>query len=568
MQALTQRVAAALMQSPPPMSWDGGLGDSQGGPTSAGVEASAAIRLLTALFHVDREAFVMAVAGTGVGKGGSLPPESVAAVRRALAHSCPGVAELVSPSPVQQPQEQQFAHTDTVTSHTHHGQWASVAAPATVKIAIDDAKNESDSRGGKAMPVGISLPTPSVSVSKRITTEDSVKAMFNFARIGTGGDRSGFSRNESNGGDAMAGEMSSVSSFMLAQDSQQQLQQHQGEERRPLASVTLRDSGNAMQAAVVNTPLKDNENLLGSRPASAKPGMENIHVVASLAASNSNVSTQSPPLTAEREALEVARRLISGLSPGARSNQKVEALSSLRALADGEGVGGHVGFWPRYFGQVLTLLLDGAAAASTRAERRSSGGERPIGTPKSPSRRRALFRVKYLQGVRCLAARRGALFVGYTETVTERLVEIGAGDPCAVVRCEVEACMVDLVTVLDPPRFLAALTPLLFVGAEPDSCGSGGGAGQSGNEFVDSAETTGRDVLAQCVVLDALRALTPRLSSPCLLGALGAGPLMLGLGAALEGMDMEARRGAVMVFVEIYQARSFTCNVSAIQFFP
>lgn len=65
--------------------------------------------------------------------------------------------------------------------------------------------------------------------------------------------------------------------------------------------------------------------------------------------------------------------------------------------------------------------------------------------------------------------------------------------------------------------------------------------------------TTPEAVLIQCVVLGALQALTPRLSSPALLSALGAGPLLSGLESALSGRDLEARRRAVLALVEMYQ---------------
>ncbi|CAM9635734.1 unnamed protein product [Laminaria digitata] len=174
---------------------------------------------------------------------------------------------------------------------------------------------------------------------------------------------------------------------------------------------------------------------------------------------------------------ETARRLIAGLSPGARSHLRIEALVSLEGLADGVGAGGRPEFWPRYFGQVLMLLLEGATAGcggggaegvagrggGGGGERRGSGRGRGGSHADAYRRfdRRALIRMKHLQGVRCLVERRGELFLDSTEVVVGRLVEVGGSDPCYSVRAEAEACLADLASVLEPARFFAVLAPLL-----------------------------------------------------------------------------------------------------------
>lgn len=93
--------------------------------------------------------------------------------------------------------------------------------------------------------------------------------------------------------------------------------------------------------------------------------------------------------------------------------------------------------------------------------------------------------------------------------------------------------------------------------------GGGGGLGATTATAVAPAGTTAtlipEAVLVQCVALGALRALTACLPSPSLLDALGAGPLLRGVGSALGGQDLEARRRAVLVLVEMYQVGRWDC---------
>lgn len=247
---------------------------------------------------------------------------------------------------------------------------------------------------------------------------------------------------------------------------QQQQQQHQ--RRQPLAPLTPRDS-NTMLIPVAsdrsgNKNVGGNKNQLSSVKSthgqtSAEKGLGS-HYPPSVPTAPTGRPPQTPLPPAAvalidkiEDPAEAARRLISGLSPSARTHEKISALSSLRALAEGGGAGGHADFWPRYFGQVLNLLLEGATAAA------GGGGQGGMGS--SPSRKRAVLAAKHVQGVRCLVSRRGELFPGTTEVVVDRLVEIGGGG-CHAVRHEAEACLADLVAVLDPSRFLAVLIPLLL----------------------------------------------------------------------------------------------------------
>lgn len=542
MQALTQRVAAALVQSPPPAKWDGGLGDSDGGMTSAGAGTSAAIRLLTALFHVDREAFKTAVVSGGSGNGGNLSAESAAALNRALSHSCSAAVDFIWPSMSTIALSQQ-QRPRSVTAACHGGKRARVingsvkstavesVTPSTVHEELGSTESEKASCVGGKMPVSVSAAGH--------------RGLSDLAGSGSGRGPLGAGEGVKEGNDdgiGIEGDTATpvaVPSIFVPNTIQQRKQQ----ERPPLATVTPRHSENVAMHAFSGGNSDPNVKPLDldSRSATFKPDFRKEQGTGGSAVASKGI-TAPAPLTVERDMVEVGRRLIAGLSPGARSYQKVEALSSLRGLADGEGVGGCADFWPRYFGQVLTLLLDGAGSGSTTS----------AGKSKISSRRQAL-RVKNLQGVRCLVARRGSMFDDYTEMVVERLVEICGGNPCIIVRYEVEACLVDLVSVLDPSRFLAVLTSMLLADAKSHGLNERNGDVE---EFSGSSLMP-RSMLAQCVVLEALRALTPRLSTPHLLGALGAGPLMAGLEITLEGKDMEARKGTVMVFVEMYQVSSW-----------
>lgn len=566
LQSLTQRVAAALVQSPPPANWDGGLGDD--GPTSAGSAASAAIRLLTSLFRLDREAFAAASAG--------LQPESAVAVRRALSFcasppsSCSypvgeagGVAGDASP--------------EATGKRTEGDEVAAGAGGSPVRLsdavlqeqedgaAVTPAAGEGSGRAGfegevGSSPGGSEVRSPSPPPSPSPLPALAAAAAASPAASGTPVSSTSGSAFAYADGDETRGR-AEANSALFTPPPQQKPQ------RRPLAPVTPRDtngragerngrtaaggSGGAFSAHCgVGKP---NKNM-----SPAAPTPKGVHAAATppawrTPANSAKVNTE------ERKAADtaaVARGLITGLSRGARSHQKVEALSSLRRLADGEGAGGRPDFWPRYFGQVLMLLLEGAAAAGEGVD----GGGRSA----SPSRRRVLLRAKHLQGVRCLVARRGKLFPESTEVLVGRLVEIGAGagDAClAAVRSEAEACLADLAAVLDPARYLEVLTPLLALppagGAADEASAAGMGDGAAcagaGGELRNNVS-----MKTQCFVLGALRALTPRLSSPKLLGALSAGPLLSGLEAALGGRDLEARKRGVLALVEMYQVRPRT----------
>ena len=99
LQSLTQRVAVALIQSPPPpTSTTSSAGNRDGGGGGAGAGAAAATRLISALFRLDRDALGAATA--------RLPPESAAAVRRALLSDLRGAdaTALLTPSSLCSPQ--------------------------------------------------------------------------------------------------------------------------------------------------------------------------------------------------------------------------------------------------------------------------------------------------------------------------------------------------------------------------------------------------------------------------------------------------------------------------------
>eukprot|EP00903_Cladosiphon_okamuranus_P018792 g17287.t1 len=559
LQSLTKRVAAALVQSPPPANWDGGLGDN--GPTSAGSAASAAIRLLTALLRLDRDALAAAVVG--------LPPDSVMAVRRALsfchtpssspagkvgvgvsagnsseAKSC-GVVARAGGSSVRPPGPVLQEH---VLQEQEDGCYCAVVTPVAggsgrVGYGGEVVRGSGGIKERSPLSSPSSTPPPPPAAA--------AGAAANSAAIGTPATSTSISGNafsrdeegESRG--SGEGELASLTPPL----------QQQKPRRQPLAPVTPRDTNRQAGertgwAGCVGVLSAVGGKRTESAVSPAVPTGKGDHAAATPAsiAADPTIANSEERKTAEVAA--VAQRLISGLSRGARSHQKVEALSSLRRLADGEGVGGRPEFWPRYFGQVLMLLLEGAVAGDA-----GEGGS----LSSSPSRRRVLLRAKHLQGVRCLVARRGDLFTESAEFVVGRLVEVGAGagDACLAVGGEAEACLADLAGVLDPARYLEVLTPL--VALLPDNGGTGevataaadGGCGSGGRFAGEVSSQLSRK--RQCFVLGALRALTPRLSSPTLLRALGAGPLLTGLETALGGRDLEARKRAVLALVEMYQ---------------
>lgn len=586
LQSLTQRVAAALVQSPPPANWDGGLGED--GPTSAGSAASAAIRLLTALYRLDREA--LAVASTG------LPPESAAAVRRALSF-CRTASPFSSPAGPAAVVVVGASSSSKITVGQCESSAAASAAgsPAVASVASGNGRAAVDAAFVTPVPDGgrvgfgsevenvsggneRSSPPPSLASPPRsletqqppvtLVTSSAEEGLSLYSIPGRGG-LYGDMNGEENG---HVGAESVLYTPPLKHQHQKQ-KQRQKPHRQPLASVTPMDS-NRQPVEHSGGVVDETDKVLPlvQTPKRAVASAAAAPVLPTTPVSAVVVKTEEQKAV---EAVAVARKLIAGLSRGARSHQKVEALSSLRGLADGEGAGGRPDFWPRYFGQVLMLLLEGAATAPATAagadggdERGRSGG-RGGGLSSSPlSRRRALLRAKHLQGVRCLVARRGGLFPGFTEVVVGRLVEIGGGggrDPCLFVGCEAEACLADLVGVLDPARYLALLTLLLAPPSDDDGAATAAApsAAAAGEAAVRGACGGGDEdneppkkelsVDAQCVVLGALRELTPRLSSPGLLGALGAGPLLAGLEEALGGRDLEARKRAVLALVEMYQ---------------
>ena len=545
LQSLTQRIAAALIQSPPPANWDGGLGGD--GPTSAGPAASAGIRLLTALFRLDRDALAAASAG--------LPPDSAVAVRRALSFcrspspsSLPvgkaGVAGGASPETTAG-----VAESDVVAAG--EGSSPIRSSGAVLQEQEGGAAVTPLARGGGQVEFGGEVGRSPVGSEERSPYSSPVAvaatAVASPAARGTPVSSTPGSATLCGERDERRGRVEAKSALLTPPlHHHHHQQQQQKPQRQPLAPVTPRDT-NREAGERNGKPTKNNTS---PAPVSAR---KNLHAAAVTPAST--LVETAKPNTEERRAAEVAavaQRLIAGLSRGARSHQKVEALSSLRRLADGEGAGARPGFWPRYFGQVLVLLLEGAGAAPAGDSGGSGSGSGSLSS--SPSRRRVLLRAKHLQGVRCLVARRGELFPESTETVVGRLVEIGAsagGASCLAVRGEAEACLADLAGVLDPARYLEVLTPLLAFHGATGEATTTGAADDDRNALAELQSKV--SVKAQCFVLGALRALTPRLSSPTLLGALGAGPLLAGLETALSGRDLEARKRAVLALVEMYQ---------------
>lgn len=599
LQLLVQRVAAALVQSPPPVNWDGGVGggglrEEQGGTAAFSVGAAsaaacaAAVRLLVALFRLDRDAL-----GHAVGSA-NLTRESATAVQRALSCVCPEAAAVFSSSssssslgssraPSQQQQQQQRRAVAERAS--------GVGGVATADSLVEGVQAAATSAAtlsppGARIKVGGEVESASGADDRRSPTKTPAAVAAGVEKV-----RGSPSPRQA-----------------LRQNQEQQEQEQLRRPRQPLTPITPRDANNnkvydnggavsssasggkpkTTWTASSTTPGAQTARMAFLSPstaaAAASGASSSSSAISAIVASPTTTTTTTTTMmtTTEGETAEVARRLIAGLSPGARTHRLVEALSSLRGLADGgAGVGGRPEFWPRYFGQILMLLLEGAAtggAGSGRdgggaAARHGVGEGGRSGLSTKTSRRRAVLRVKHVQAVRCLVARRGSQFPGSTEVVVGRLVEVGGLDPCLLVQREAEACLADLVPVLDPSRFLAVLTPMLLVLLPPDAagddendegarflastadvrCGDGWGGNGSGGSVVLPPQNP---LTQRCVVLGALRALTPRLSSPALLGALGAGPLLAGLEAALSSWrDMEARRRAVLAVVEMYQVR-------------
>lgn len=618
LQSLTQRVAAALIQSPPPPNWDGRgssvggeRGDEHaGGTTGAGSApaAAASIRLIGALYRLDRDAFRVA--------SSSLPHESVAAVRRALFYCCsPDDAAAFLPSSTSSSAVGSRLHHRPATAveraddrdlvsaggrimnntkgedHVCSGKNEESSAAAAIETTPAGARSRSgmDEKKYLRKNRGSPISTPFGTARSEAAVLSDVASPSACSAAG-----SAFPLDEDTGGLRRVTSVGSLSPELAQR--QDQLQQQQRQPLAPITPQSINSSGDTLTTSEEETKKSCFSTKQQQPTAMWKTKVSSPSTSTSLTATT--VTTRPPSLlratvvttTAETEAAEVARRLIAGLTPGARLYKKVKALSSLRSLADGEGVAaGQAEFWPRYFGQVLMLLLEGAdSAAGVEGEGESTnqGGKK---YSSSSFRRRMLLRAKHVQGVRCLVGRRGALFPDSTEVVVGRLVEIGGKDPSLAVRYEAEACLTDLVAVLDPARYLATLIPLLLLEDHDDDadnhCAGGGWefrsketgnadadqpGGQGGGHGQPAAATSTTNwqgqqqhgdggcsgvLTQQCVVLGALRALTPRLSSPVLLGALGAGPLLAGLEAALGRRDLEARKRAVLALVEMYQVK-------------
>ncbi|CAM9618525.1 unnamed protein product, partial [Choristocarpus tenellus] len=264
-------------------------------------------------------------------------------------------------------------------------------------------------------------------------------------------------------------------------------------------------------------------------------------------------------LPQEEEGAEaVARKLIAGLSTSTTpTSRKVEALALLRDLASGKGVGGQAAFWPRYFGQVLMLLIEGASAHSADPVRHRHECKQSRLLGQQPPRRlsgRTILRIKYLQGVRCLIAGQPGLFPGATEVSVGRLLELGE-DWSKDVCLEAEAALGDLIPVLDPARFLAVLTPLLVLPSArgTENPGDGPLEGVRGLEREVELRRGMKQPVMHCAGLRTLVRLVPMLSSPILLGGLGAGMLVSALESAFLHQEMVARRCAVLAIVGMYE---------------
>lgn len=563
--ALTQRVAAALLQSPPPANWDGNIGgvgggagkrdDHQnqgsgsagggnggGGGVSAGAAYSAAVRVLAALFRLDREALLAA--------SGSLTSESAAAVRRALDRAVPdanSISAVVPGAPMpgssrQQQQEKQRGPPELSSSsgeviaaqtgaspgspHTCASAAGSPSAPSPVPSLPPSPANSSghDETAGdgavrspvacaavnplaaaaRSSPFLSSTPVGSPADSRLHEMESSGRERRHQHQLPPGmlvatpasgehpvssspgldsatpgscvGGRSEASVRDAGAcGSGIGSPRTDVALSTSLQQDQRQHKQQWEHERRPLAVLTPRDV-NTMVTPVSTGGVgrKIHEAADSKKQYYATPSTSSATTTATpppLQQQHPQTTPPRPPTrgsqspsskasnnNGEDDPAEVARTLMTGLSTTARTRQKMSALASLRVLADGgAGVGGGTGsaFWSRYFGQVLMLLLEGASTTAV-----AGGGD--MGS--SPSRKRATLAGKHVQGVRCLVARRGALFAGVTEMVVERMVEIG-GRGCHHVRLEAEACLVDLVAVLEPSRYLAVLVPLLMLPA-------------------------------------------------------------------------------------------------------
>ncbi|CAM9305616.1 unnamed protein product [Scytosiphon promiscuus] len=324
--SLTQRVAAALVQTPPPANWDGGLGDD-GRPTSAGPGASAAIRLLTAL----------ALSFCRSRSPSPSPSWSSGAVAAGGERGVAGGG----------------------------GAAAAAAASGVRAEAVGEVEVRSRSAGNKENQGRITSFSPSPPRSPLRTPLPSPSATAISPPGGSAGGRlfpttpgSAFSREEGGG----------LGSTLFAPLPQQQQQQPRRQALAPFTPSDLNRHPADGSGGGTGRSKAGSETCGKRRPAETVCSTETSVVAASAAS-----TTPPKPRAATMEV--VAGRLVAGLSCAARSHRKVEALSSLRGLADGDGVGAYPEFWPRYFGQVLTLLLDGAAAGENALR---DGGEGPV----------------------------------------------------------------------------------------------------------------------------------------------------------------------------------------------
>ncbi|CAM9347319.1 unnamed protein product [Chrysoparadoxa australica] len=202
--------------------------------------------------------------------------------------------------------------------------------------------------------------------------------------------------------------------------------------------------------------------------------------------------------------------LLAGLARTSRSHQKVRALTKLKIKAQEGGEE----FWGKFMGQVLMLLLEGASAA----------GESPTGQ-QSPERphKEEVIRIKYVQGIRCLAMHQKKVLSSFTEVLVSQLIQCSA-DGSVIVQAELAQALADLSSVLPPEAFVSTLKA--YWGSD--------------------------QVHLQKTALGAFCSISPKLSSPQMMNLLRSTNLLQGLETAFASADLCSRQLAVASYVEMH----------------
>ncbi len=151
------------------------------------------------------------------------------------------------------------------------------------------------------------------------------------------------------------------------------------------------------------------------------------------------------------------KSMMFGFCANASTRERVTALKVLRLVTTNNGVT----FWKQYFFEVLTLLLNSAKGNDMKLH--GSGGDGvDENNPNPPpcttiTSKEEIHRSKLVQGIRCLIAHQGTLFLPHTEFVVGHLLDLSTLTSSPLVRAESLAALHDLINVLDSSRYMQCL---------------------------------------------------------------------------------------------------------------